>query len=269
MLSHILIPATKSLTLTSKLPHGNINNDNIIVGTCGGNMYISYLFFDISSIPIDASIYNAELVLFKTNNFYNDSKKVFCICQINDYFSTYSTFKNFPIINTSSKTFFYPVTSKVAVTVNLTDVVTLWKKNKISITGLALFNISNNIVSKFGSAICKNSYITPYINISIKPITHPKCYCYNNTNCNIEIPSTEQIEVIGTVAPKSIYDAIVNIEVKRSNSGHTDNYYVCDKYDNSSNSDPLFINKTYNMAIMPCKTPSDVETVTFYGSYKA
>ncbi|WP_346890849.1 DNRLRE domain-containing protein, partial [Clostridium sp. UBA3887] len=73
-MSNIIIYATKSLTVTSKLINGNMNKPTITVGSDGIHNYISYLFFDISSIPSNASISSAELVLFKTNNFYNDCR---------------------------------------------------------------------------------------------------------------------------------------------------------------------------------------------------
>jgi len=90
-LQSILIPAIKSLTVTNKQSNGNINEDIIIVGGDGGFIYVSYLFFDISSIPSNVVISSAELVLFKTNNFYNDSSKEFMIYPLIDYFSTYTT----------------------------------------------------------------------------------------------------------------------------------------------------------------------------------
>jgi hypothetical protein len=64
LLSSILIPATKSLTVTNKSPNENINEDIITVGYDGKYKYISYLYFDISSIPTNVTVLSAELVLF-------------------------------------------------------------------------------------------------------------------------------------------------------------------------------------------------------------
>ncbi|MGH4123613.1 MAG: hypothetical protein ACREV6_11870 [Clostridium sp.] len=80
--------------------------------------------------------------------------------------------------------------------------------------------------------------------------------------------SIRQVRVIGTVAEDSLYDAVVNIGVQRASSGHTDNYYVVDEYNNLLSGIPLYIDKIYNMAIIPKKTTGDVETTNFYGSYK-
>jgi len=266
-LSSILIPATKSLTVTNKFPNGNINDETIIIGSDGIYNYISYLFFDISAIPVNISISNAELILFKTNKFYNDSKKEFSIYQISEYFSTFTTFNNPPKVNPMIKKVFYPITSKVAVSVNLTYLVSLWLKNKQVNTSIALVDMKNSILAEFGSANNENKYLIPFINVSIISNTSNKCNCFANFNCN-NVPTTKQIEVIGTVAAASKYEAIVNVGVKRNGSGHTDNYYVTDEYDNSLSGNPIFVDKTYNMAIIPKEMPGDVETVAFYGSYK-
>ena len=266
-LSSILIPATKSLTVTNKLPNGNINGDTITVGNDGVNNYISYLFFDISAIPSNVSVINAELVLFTTNNFYNDYKKEIFICTLNDYFSTYTTFNNRPRVNSNVKRKFSPLTSNVALTVNLTYFLSLWFKNKLTNAGITLFS-NNNILSDFGSAISKDAYLIPFINVSITPIVSDKCDCFKNCNCNHQEPTIRQVRVIGTVAEDSQYEAIVNIGVTRSGSGRTDNYHVADEYNNLLSGTPLHVDKTYNMAIIPKENPGDVETVDFYGSYK-
>ena len=264
-LASILIPATKSLTVSNRLPNENINEDTIIVGNDGKYDYISYLFFDISAIPSNVSISSAELVLFKTNNFYNDSKKEFSIYPLSEYFSTYTTFNNRPKVNTIIKKKFYPITSNVAVTVNLTYFVSLWLDNKLMNTGIALMDKNNSILAEFGSSISKDSYLIPFIKVVVKPLTHKVC---NKPNCNRGEATVRQVRVIGTVAADSQYEAIINIGVTRSGSGNTDNYYVADEYNNLSNYYPLNIDKTYNMAIIPKEEPGDVETIDFYGSYK-
>lgn len=297
-LPNILIPATKSITVTNKFPSGNINEDTITVGSDGINNYISYLFFDISAIPNDTVISNAELVLFKKNNFYNDSKKEISIYTLSEYFSTYTTFQNRPRVNSTIRKSFYPIISNVAVTVNLTQFISLWFRNKLSNCGIALFDKSNGILAEFGSAKCSDTYLVPFLNVSINPISEKKgnhckevkydkdSNCYKDTkcckepnyckqvnyckepNCKGKEPSVRQVRVIGTVAEDSQYEAIVNIGVKRSDSGHTDNYYVTDEYNNLLSGTPLKVDKTYNMAIIPKTKPGDVETMDFYGSYK-
>jgi len=265
-LASILIPATKSLTVTNRLPNENINEDIIVVGNDGKYDYISYLFFDISAIPSNVSIRSAELVLFKTNSFYNDSRKEFFIYPLNDYFSTYTTFNNRPKVNTIMKKKFYPITSNIAVTANLANLVSLWLDNKLTNTGIALMDKSNSVLAEFGSSISKDSYLIPFIKVVAKPIDHSGSIKHN---CNLGEPTIRQVRVIGTVEADSQYEAIVNIGITRSETGHTDNYYVADEYNNLSNYYPLNIDKTYNMAIIPKEKPGDVEKIDFYGSYKS
>jgi len=263
-LQSILIPVIKSITVTNKFPTGNINEDTIKVGSDGEFVYVSYLFFDISSIPSNAVISKAELVLFKTNNFYNDSNKEFIIYPLNDYFSTHTTFNNAPDVSTIIKKSFYPITSKVAVSIDLTKFALLWSINRLNNTGIALFSKDNSILAEFGSSICSDKYLIPFIKIVINYVIAPAKPCGIIDN----EAYTKKIQVIGTVAPAAKYEAVVNVGIKRSGSYHTDNYYIVDEYDNSLSYNPLPIDKTYNVAIIPKKKPGDTESIDFYGSYK-
>ncbi|MGH4120175.1 DNRLRE domain-containing protein [Clostridium sp.] len=264
-MASILIPATRSLTVTNRLPNGNINDNTIFVGNDGGYNYISYLFFDISAIPTNVSISSAELVLFKTNKFYNDSKQEFFIHPLSDYFSTYTSFNNQPRVNRSLKKKFNPIISDVAVSVNLAYFVSLWLSNKLNNTGIALFSENHSVLAEFGSSMSVDSYLTPFIKVVISN----ECNDYKKTHCNPVGATMRQVRVIGTVAEDSQYEAIINIGVKRNDSGHTDNYYVADEYNNLLSGSPLYIDKTYNMAVIPKEKPGDVETTEFFGSYKA
>lgn len=266
-MSSVIIPASKSLTVTNKFPNGNINDDTITVGHDGIYNYLSYLFFDISAVPPDSSVNYAELVLFKVDKFY-DCNKVFGICQLNDYFSTYTTYDNQPKINCMLQKNFYPLTSKAAVTIPFTLFVKSWLKSSLLSTNIVLYGKSKNTLVSFGSSICTNTYLIPFIKVFF---TEVKCQntCPNSCHPSYprEIPTVRQIQVTGTVAPEGNYQAIVNLEVSRQ-SGYKDNYYVTDIYDNSQSQIPLHINKTYNLAVIPKENPGDTENVTFYGSYK-
>lgn len=276
----IIIPSTKSLTLTNKIPDGNINNDNITVGDDGVYTYSSLLFFDISTIPNNAEIANAKIVLFKTDNFYENKKKCIYIYPLFDSFSNYTTYKNPPKVNHLIEGILYPITSKISVTANVTKMVSLWFKNANSNRGIILCKKNNNFITNFGSAICRDSSLTPFIKViySIKhttviPENHTQmkviyypCPC--NCNPNNGIPTPRQVKVIGTVAPMAIYEAIVKLVITRNGTGHTDNYYVTDEYDNSVSNTPLEIDKIYNIAVIPQVNPGDTENIAFYGAYK-
>lgn len=289
----IIIPSTKSLTLTNNNANGNINEDNITVGNINQNnitvgndelyTYSSFLFFDISTIPGNAEISNAELILFKTDNFYENIKKCIYIYPLSDLSSNYTIYKN-PLkgmhrIECSL--------SRISVTANITKIVSLWFKNTVSNKGIILYQKKRNFITNFGSAMCKDRFLIPFIKVSYsikntiiehKKLTKCKNGCnfrscnfnFNlnlNLNPNPGIPTTRQIQIIGIVAPVAIYGAVINLAVTRSHTGHIDNYYVTDEYDNSTNNTPLSIDKIYNIDIFPQKNIGDTENVAFYGSY--
>lgn len=278
----IIIPSTKSLTLTNKIPHGNINEDNITIGNDGLYTYSSFLFFDISKIPSNAQISNAELVLFKTDNFYKDNRKCIYIYPLFDYFSTYTTYKNPPEVNNLIEGKLHPLTSKISVTATLTKIVSLWLRNSTSNKGIILCKKRNDFITSFGSSICKDSYLTPFINVTytIKNtiIIHENSTpmkvicCPYHCNCkptpDPAIPTMRQVEVTGIVAPASIYVIIVTLTVTRRGTGHIDNYYIADEYDNSTSSTPLTIDKFYSIAVIPHENSGDTEQICLSGSYK-
>lgn len=257
-MSNIIIPASKSLTVTNKSPKENINSNHIKVGYHQKFKYISYLFFDISSIPPNAKILSAKLVLFKTNNFYEDNKEL-VIYQLDDYFSSYTTYNNRPKVNKDIKENFSPFTSKISVTVDVTKFVLLWIKSKSICTGLMLAGDSNCSLSSFGSSISSDSYIIPFIEIKYK------VYCIS---CCDGEATIREVNVTGTVAAESKYMSILNVEVKRDKSNKVENYYIADEYDNSSGVTPLKIDKNYKVVIIPKERKGDTEKVNLYGSYK-
>ncbi len=264
-MANIIIPASKSITITDRFPKRNINQNYIKVGYQEKYHYVSYLFFDISNIPCNAIVSRAELVLFKMNNFYKDANKKFIIYQLNDYFSSFTTYNNPPTINKNIKKDFYPIISKVAVRMDVTNFILFWIKSKFSCSGILLDSKTNCSATKFGSSICEDSYLIPFIKVTFN---HYKCNDDCNENCHHKKPTVRKVKVTGTVAPKSKYQAIVNVEVKRKGREHKDKYYVADEYDNSSSNTPLSIDKTYNIAIIPREKQGDSEKINFYGSYK-
>ncbi|MDD7795327.1 DNRLRE domain-containing protein [Clostridium sp. 'White wine YQ'] len=267
---NLLIPATKSLTVTNRVPNGNINEDTILVGNDGEYIYISYLFFDISAIPKDSVICNVDLILFKSDNFYNSRTALF-ISPLKDFFSTYTTFNNRPEVNTVIRGTFYPLTSKVAITANLTYFVSYWLKNRMPNTCIALYSKESNIVCKFGSAISKDSYLITFLNVTISQASYSNkrniIGCLSPTP-NPQPHSLEYVDVTGEVAAQSVYASVVNVQVTRSGTGTKDNYYVSHIYDNSSSLSSLSVNATYTVAIVPPIQPGDTVEGTVFGSYK-
>lgn len=262
-MASIIIPASKSLTVINKLPNQNINSNFIKVGCKEKFNYISYLYFDISSIPDNSKILSAELVLFKTNNFYDDKSKRITIYQLKDYFSSYTTYNNRPSIDSHIKKAFCPFTSDVAITIDIKKFVVLWIKDGSICTGIMLEGESGCKVTELGSSKSNDSYIIPFIKVNIEACNEKCCKRY----CD-EKPTITEVDVTGTVAPRSKYEAAVEVEVTRKKSGNKDSYYVTDEYDNTLSDKPLHIDKTYKIAIIPREKSGDTENVNFYGAYK-
>ncbi|MDT8717984.1 DNRLRE domain-containing protein [Clostridium sp. 19966] len=266
-MGNVIIFANKTISITNEFPNKNINEGDIIVGNRAKYNYYSYIFFDISPIPQNAIIKHADLVLFKTDNFYDDCRKVFGVCSISDYFSTYTTYNNRPNTIDVVTSSFYPLTREVSISANVSRIVSLWNNNPcMNAGGIMLYPKSRDVLCKFGSAINKNQYIIPFLKI---------CYDIENTSCNCSrcIPNVNpyirDIRVTGTVAAHSIYDLAVNLEVERGNTGCINNYYVAKEYDNLSNGNTMHVDENFNLAIIPPTSPGDKENVVLYGAYRA
>jgi len=251
----IIIPASKSLTITDKFPNKNIDNFILSIGNDGSYNYLSYLFFDLSAIPCNASICNAELVLFKMDKFYDDNTNILGIYPLKENFTKHTSYNNYPKIDGTINKCFFPMTSNTIVKIPFTSFVTLWIKNHFINASIMLYGKNKNSLAHFSSAIHTNKCFIPFLRITFTP------YCNNK-------PTLRKVHVTGTVAAQSKYNAVINIGVLRHYSNHLDNYYVADEYDNLRNDTPLHIDKTYNLAIIPSKARGDFENITFYGSYK-
>ncbi len=256
-MSSLIIPAAKSITITNKYPNISLNNVVLSVGNDGCYNYLSYLFFDISAVPCNAVIRSAELVLFKTDKFYSCDNKAFGIYGLNGYFSSFTNYNNYPEINHELKQEFFPFTTEPVVTVSILEFVEAWLKNSSINTSLMLYGKKKNSLLHFGSSKCTDKYLIPFLKVTFD------CHCCND----YKDATLKRIQVTGTVAPDSIYNAVVNVDVKRHPSGHIDSYYIADQYDNSENNSSINIDKIYNLAIIPKESACDSETINFYGSY--
>lgn len=251
----IIITASKSLTICDRYPDKNINKCTLSIGNDGFFNYISYLFFDISSVPCNAFACYAELVLFRVDNYYNTQNKPLCIYGLNESFNSNTSFNYYPEINQSLKKCFYPPYSNAFIRIPITSFIRSWIKNCSLNNNIMLFGKSKNFLVNFASSLCVKKYLVPFIKINY--ISH-----WNRKS------TLRKIHVSGTIAAKSKYNSVVNIGILRHHSKITNNYYVAEEFDNSKSNTPLHVNKTYGIAIVPQKKLGDIETISFYGSYK-
>ncbi len=177
----ITIPAIKSLTTTDNYPSKSFNEDTIKIGFDGEYNYYSYLFWDLSLIPPNVIISSAKLTLFKVDNFFNDISKKISISPLYDHFSTYTTYDNSPDYDRYTIINFYPLTTTVSVTVNITTIVSSWVKNSLRNKGIILYGRNNDIFTSFGSVKNSDNYLVPFIIINYKPYS-PKKYCPKKHN---------------------------------------------------------------------------------------
>lgn len=169
----ISIPASKSLTISNKIPDGNIKDKKIIVGTEGKYIYYSYLYFDLSAIPSNILLLSATLVLFKAADFFSSSLQKFAVYPLLKQFSTFTTYENDCPIDSDQDVVqeFFPFTKDVAIEVNITAMVNNWVKNISVNRGIAIkkTNCSNPYVlncTSFGSAYSKDNTLMPYLRLS-------------------------------------------------------------------------------------------------------
>ncbi|WFD11280.1 DNRLRE domain-containing protein [Tepidibacter hydrothermalis] len=168
---NIIIPASKSLTVSNKFPNKNLNDETISIGNDGTYYYHSYLFFDISALPDNISIHSAEIALFKVEDFFDCYTVKFSIYPILDYFSDFTTWENHPRVDMNVKKNFIPLTCNVCSEIDITDIVIMWSNNTLINKGLFLVgDFTKPSLTSFGSALNKDTYLIPFLRISFKEL---------------------------------------------------------------------------------------------------
>lgn len=117
------ISCSKSLTITTLYPNSNISGTDILIGYNGGNIFRSYLYFDLSGIPFDSTINFAILKLNVQNYISPYNSIALNIYPLVDEFSqTNTTYNNQPS--------YYSL--KVETNYNFNDVLEIDIKNIVS-----------------------------------------------------------------------------------------------------------------------------------------
>lgn len=171
-MASLRIPATKSLTICDKIPSKDINDEFILVGNEYKNLYTSYLFFNTSNIPDNILLLSAELVLFKSNHFFENENRKFYIHPLKKYFSDYTTYKNQPELERTLKVEFKPNTKDVSVEIDITKILKHWIKNPNSNKGISISveDYKDSTVNAFCSSLNKDCYSRPFIILSYKQL---------------------------------------------------------------------------------------------------
>lgn len=179
----LIIYASKSLTITDEIPDGNIEDENLLVGSRNFN-YASYLFFDLSALPDNITNIKAQIVLFKTGDF-NDLPVKFSIYPLTEYFSSFTTYNNYPAWNKNNRIDFLPFTKSAAVEGNITPIVSGWYNGTLPNKGILIIaRLRNAALAAFGSAYNTNNDLIPFLSISFEQSQAN----YTSTSINYTLP---------------------------------------------------------------------------------
>lgn len=94
-----LFVASRSLTVSSEYPEGNINDEKIKCGFDGQNIFRSYIFFDLSPLPYNAFVTSAKLQLFLIEDYFKYSSKNLYFYMLQEDFGEYTTYNKQPKYN--------------------------------------------------------------------------------------------------------------------------------------------------------------------------
>ena len=171
-MASLIIPGDKSITISNKVCCA-IKDQFIFIEDIHGSINKSYLFFNTDSIPENALISSAELVLFKScsdmpvNSLIN-------IYPLKDDFSTCTTYKVQPQIYDSYKKIGEVSINKISVEIDIMDIVIAWLGGTIINKGLVIEGETGvTPLISFGSASISDKYLMPILRI-----------VYNYSSCN-------------------------------------------------------------------------------------
>ncbi|MBP2632858.1 MAG: hypothetical protein H6Q70_3486, partial [Firmicutes bacterium] len=136
-MSKILIPATKSITVSSKFPNRSFRKKIITIGFKKKYICNSCLFFDIGIIESNY-VKSAILTLFKTADFFFISGIEFCVVPLLSPFSSSTTYNDCQQIDSKLAVKFLPFMREVAVQIDITTIVNKWIDNTLPNYGLII-----------------------------------------------------------------------------------------------------------------------------------
>ncbi|MDD3225244.1 MAG: DNRLRE domain-containing protein [Clostridium sp.] len=136
-LEKIIVPCIKSMTITNLEPQSNVESPTLIVGYDGENVYRSYLYFDMISIPEEAVVNFAVLQIYlKKISMHHVT--TFYIQALEDKFDKISTFENQPKCNDKKVEFKIKNDAHGLISINLTSLFYNWNNNSTSNKGIII-----------------------------------------------------------------------------------------------------------------------------------
>ncbi|SHI04408.1 hypothetical protein SAMN02745196_02501 [Clostridium collagenovorans DSM 3089] len=164
--------ASKSITISDRFPNENVNSEEVFIGNINKFRYITYLYFDLSSLEKLCKISSSKLVLFKSrteeycyDNYMRD--KEYGIYVLKEYFSSLTNYNNMPQYDCTHEIKFIPNTNKIYTEIDISKIVKLWQEGILSNKGLML--TGNTWSSKpliYGSSKNKDITLKPFLRVN-------------------------------------------------------------------------------------------------------
>ena len=171
-MSKILIPATKSITVSSKFPNRSFRKKIITIGFKKKYICNSCLFFDIGFIESNY-VKSAILTLFKTSDLFFINGIEFYVVPLLSPFSSITTYNDCQKVDSKLAVKFSPFIREIAVQIDITTIVNKWIDNTLPNYGLIIMgrriNLKESGCVSFGSAYNCDNTLIPLININYKP----------------------------------------------------------------------------------------------------
>lgn len=165
-MASLIIEGSKSISISNRFPNKSIRDESIFIEDKDRSIHKSYLFFDLCSIPANATISSAQLVLFRKNYCHMDNNTFINICPLKDDFSTYTTYRIQPKIYDSYKKVGEVSKNKVSVEVDITEILKAWLNGTIINKGLVIEgNKKTTPLLIFGSTFTRDEYLMPIIRV--------------------------------------------------------------------------------------------------------
>lgn len=164
-MASLIIPGDKSITISNRKCCEIKRNESIFVEDIHGSIKKSYLFFNIDSIPANALISLAELVLFK-NCCNMQVNSLINVYPLKDDFSICTTYKIQPSIYEAYKKVGEVSINKISVEVDIIEIVKAWFDGTLINKGLSIEGDARiTPLLSFGSTFTSDKYLMPILRV--------------------------------------------------------------------------------------------------------
>lgn len=173
MMSLTDVYASKSITISDRFPNENVNSEEVFIGNRNKFRYITYLYFDLSSLEKSYKISSAKLILFKSrneqqccNNDYVKDKN-YGIYILKEHFSGLTNYNNKPRYYSAQGVNFISNPNQIYDEIDINNIVQLWQDNIFDNKGIMLSG--NTMESKpliYGATKNNDTTLKPFLRVN-------------------------------------------------------------------------------------------------------